>query len=93
MKSDYLSYHHYVCEVLEPLFSCVSDFTCKLQQPMRKCAIRVYMQVIRIGGRGWGWGRPESMWPLGIPDITIKTNEYAWKKLKYLSYITMYVKS
>ena len=35
--------YHYVCEVLELLFMFFLDFTSKIQQPMRKCAIRVYV--------------------------------------------------
>ena len=66
-----------------------SEFTSKIQQPIRKCAIRVY-----IAGNwyrtGMGLGLIGKYWLLGIPDITIKITVF-WKKLEYLSYITMCV--
>ena len=42
MKLEYLSYITMYVKCWTP-FSCVSDFTCKFQQPMRKCAIRLYV--------------------------------------------------
>ena len=92
MKSDYLSYHHYVCELLEPLFYVCAEFTCKIQQPIRKCAIRVYCSVIRIG-EGGGVGVDQKVCGRWVSPTLQSKLEYTWMKLEYLTYITMYVNS
>ena len=52
-------------------FLCFSDFTSKIQQPNNEKMRYSGIRVIRIGGGGGGSIR--KLWPLGIPDITIKT--------------------
>ena len=58
---------HYASELLELIFYFFSQFTSKLQQQIRKCAIRVYYVLSVL----W-WGSIRKLWLLGIPDITMK---------------------